>query len=321
MKLYMKTWGALLAASLSLYTSAHAQDYVFNGSDSSDPEDALNYNNYISPGYGSTVLGSLDVDNPAGDTFLYTSGDGTTVFTGYLDVGVATNVAGSSFQMTGGSLTFTGTSFPNAVGFNSTSSISVSGGTLNFDGTYNDNSGGGIVSFWLSNQSTSVFNISDGTVNIQNELAFSRNGGAATLNITGGVFDVQGTAGTLYNSATGSGTARINLGDGLFEETDSSAINLGGNFLLNFTTGSTGQFSLFGESASSFDSLINAGDVQVNGAVDKTLADFSTTTSGGQGILTLATAAATPEPSTWAMLIGGFALLLGVQRLSRKRSV
>jgi hypothetical protein len=320
MKLYMKTWGALLAASLSLYTSAHAQDYVFNGSDSSDPEDALNYNNYISPGYGSTVLGDLQVDNGGADPFIYSSDDGTTVFTSYLQVGVYA-AAGASFQMTGGSLTFTSSNSTSvsAIGFSGTNSISVSGGTLNFDGSYTN--GGGPDSLWLGNQSNGTFNLSGGTVNIQQELAFSRNGATATLNITGGVFDVQGTTGTLYNSDTGSGTARINLGDGLFEETDSSAINLGGNFLLNFTTGSTGQFSLFGESASSFDSLINAGDVQVNGAVDKTLADFSTTTSGGQGILTLATAAATPEPSTWAMLIGGFALLLGVQRLSRKRSV
>jgi hypothetical protein len=175
---------------------------------------------------------------------------------------------------------------------------------------------------WLGNEAAATFNLSGGTVNVdEGDLEISRNGGAATLNITGGLFDVQSALGTEYNSAGGSGLATINLGNGVFEETASNIINLGGNFALNFTMSSTGQFSLFGESASSFDSLITAGDIQVNGTVDKTLADFSTTTSGGQGILALATAAATPEPSTWAMLIGGFALLLGVQRLSRKRGV
>jgi hypothetical protein len=107
--------------------------------------------------------------------------------------------------------------------------------------------------------------------------------------LTAGLFEVEGTTLT-FNTASS-------------------------NF--NFTTGSTAELSVDGQTLTSYDALIASGNILVNGAT-ATADEFTFTTSGSQGILELAAA---PEPSTWAMLIGGFALLLGVQRLSRQRNV
>jgi hypothetical protein len=242
MKLHTKTLGALLAASFAVLTSAHAQ-YTWTGVTSSDPTVGTNYSGGTAPTFGGTVSNGLVVANgPAGTNLLqYTSAEGTTVFTASLNVWEQDNnnfATNSEFDVTGGNVTFNASAFPNSIGFHSsgTSTIGVSGGGGGFVGAFQGDS------LWLGNEKSATFNLSGGTVNVQDELAVSRNGSAATLNITGGVFDVQGASGTLYNGNGGSGASVINLSNGLFEETASNAINLGGNFALNFTTGSTGQF-------------------------------------------------------------------------------
>jgi hypothetical protein len=55
-----------------------------------------------------------------------------------------------------------------------------------------------------------------------------------------------------------------------------------------------------------YDGLIAGEDIEVDGVVDTDTSDFAFTSSNGQGILQLASAV--PEPSTWAMMIGGRAL-------------
>jgi hypothetical protein len=309
--------GALVCATLVSVCSVHAQDYVFTGATSSDPTDGTNYSSGTAPVFGGAVTGQLDVNNGSANPLIYTSTQGTTVFSSYLDVGVFAG-ANSSFQMTGGNATFSANSFPNAVGFGGTNFISVSGGILNFTGAFTG--GGGPDSLWLTNDGNGTFNLSGGTVNIAQELAFSRDGGTGTLNITGGVFNVQGATGTLFNGMNNGasvGTINLGLGNGVFEETASSTINLGTNFKVDFATGSNGVFSLFGQTAAGYDALITAGDFKVAGSTDTNLADYAYTLSGGQGTLQLATAGV-PEPSAWAVVLlsaalGGVAL--------RRRSV
>jgi hypothetical protein len=325
MKLHTKTLGALLAASFAVLTSAHAQ-FVWTGTTSSDASDSSNYSG-TAPTFGGTDAAALDVNDnayngtPVGNPMIYSAAQGTTVFTGALNVGANYTTLNSEFEVTGGNVTFSANSFPSSVGFASSNSstISVSGGVLNFNGAFTG--GGGPDSLWLSNETTSIFDVSGGTVNIQQELAFARDGGTATLNITGGVFDVQGATGTLFNGSNNNASnGVINISNGEFEETASDSLNLtASKFTVNFTAGS-GSLSLFSaDSGAAAEALLSAdvtaGLIQDNGTTNASA--FSITTSGDTATVALVA----PEPSTWAMLIGGFALLIGVQRLSRQRNV
>jgi hypothetical protein len=319
MKRHTQILSAFALASFALATSAHA-NYGWTGADvtnPNDPTDAANYNT-TPPTYNSSAnSGEFDIQNgTTGGALIYTSAQGTTSDAGSLRVGASTTngaAPGSELDVTGGSLTFNsgGTS---TVGYNGSGTIGVSGGTLSILGA---------DQFWFGNNVSATANISGtGTFVVGDQFLFSRDGGAATLNISGnGVFDLTNSAGTQFDTNGGGITPSvINLsGNGLFEQTASNAIALStGEFDINFASGSTGQFSLLGETATEFDTLITAGDIEIDGITDTTTSDFTYSSSGSQGVLALAAA---PEPTTWAMLFGGFALLFGVQRLHRKRGV
>jgi hypothetical protein len=259
----------------------------------------------------------------------YTIASGTNTFddgSGYgLWVGFFGGGGPSTFDVTGGTTSFVGTSY---LGFytSAVNTVNISAGEVDFsEGSDAAIAGTTLI---LGNEKDLTFNLSGGLVTVSSENQISRDGSTAILTITGGVYDVEGAAGTVYDSNTAisgnaAGTATINLGgNGVFEETGSSVLLglNGSSFAINFQSGGSGELSLLSETALGYDALITAGDFQVDGKVDMDVADYaySTAISGTQGVLGLATA---PEPSTWAMLIGGFALLLGVQRLSRQRSV
>ena len=315
-----KTLGVLMAASVALITSAHAQ-YNWTGATSSNPTDSSNYST-SAPTYGATNVGNLYIANgPSGNPLDYATAEGTTVFTGNIRVGVSSGNLGAGpaeLDVTGGNLTIN-SSGTSTVGYHGGSgsgvgTIGVSGGTLSINGT---------DQFWFGSTDAATANVSGGTFNVGDSFLISRQGGTAIINLSGnGVFDVTGANGTQYNANGGNGTATINLnGNGIFEQTGSGAINLGGKFTVNFGASSLGEFSLLGDSASTLDGYISAGDIFVNGTADTTLSDYQVigaANSSSQGIIELAAA---PEPSTWAMLLGSVLVLLGVQRLSRNRTV
>jgi hypothetical protein len=311
MKLQAKFLGLVAVASFATITGAHAQ-YYFQGGTSSDPTVATNYYNGAGPTY---VSGSVtDYTNYisqggfAGNGAVFSSALGTSnlgYFTAGFYVNVITSVTGSTvnFGDTGGG------GSQNVIGLQSgtgNNTFAVSGGTVNF--LAGDTSDGS--SLWIGNAGEGSVTLSGGTITTQNGLIFSRDGGAGNLTITGGLFNVEGTTGTLNdtNSTGGLATITFGLGSGVFEETASDVLSLGTDgFSVNFLTGSGGALSLY-----SVDGGVTAASLLATNA-----GAFSITTSGDEATVTLAV----PEPSTWAMLIGGFALLLGVQRLSRQRGV
>ena len=241
----------------------------------------------------------------------YASAEGSTSFTG-LRVGVNNSnggVSSSELDVSGGNLTINSGS-TSTLGYQGSGTIGVSGGTLAIDGS---------DQFWFGNTYAAIANVTGGDFIVGDQFLLSRDGGTSTINLSGtGIFDVTGSSGTSFGSNSSGGVATINLnGNGIFEQTGSNSINLVNNFNINFGSGSLGQFSLLGDSASTLDSLITGGHFEINGASDTTLADYNVigaANDSSQGIIELAAPASVPEPSTWAMMLGGLALLVGMQR-------
>jgi hypothetical protein len=263
--------------------------------------------------------------NAGANAAVYSAADGSTTFTDNLNVGDGSGAAGNVMNITGGTLTTgaangAGYDFFNDIGYGTNTSgvLNISGGTLNANGvnTTFDNIG---LDIGFGTGASGALNVSGGTVNVQGALEID-NGSLITL--TGGLINVMSISGTAANTFDGAGFSSggpitFGAGNGVFEESASSTLT---GVTINFLSGSAGELSLLGETATGFDALIASGAIEKNGVADMNTADFTTTTSGGQGILELAATTA-PEPSTWVMLMGGFALLLGVQRLGRQRSV
>jgi hypothetical protein len=292
---------------------------VFRGTTSSDPTVSSNYDaNGGVPTVSTSNAGNITISNgTTGHPLIYTAADGSTSFTGNIRVGATLSnggASGSELDVTGGSLTITsgGTS---TVGYNGSGTIGVSGGMFSINGG---------DQLWFGNTLAATANVSGtGTFIVGDQFLFSRDGSTATINLSGnGVFDVTGASGTQYAANGGGGIATINIGgNGIFEQTGSSAINLGGLFTVNFGASSLGQFSILNATTATLNSYITAGDFYIAGVQDTTLSDYAVTGTGsGQGIIQLAASAAVPEPSTWAMLLSGVLMLLGVQRFNRKNS-
>jgi hypothetical protein len=319
-----KTLGTVIAACLALVTGAHAQTYDFLGTSSTDPTTASNYSVDATPfmaGGATANIGELDVNNGTHNNFVYTSADGTTTFTASADVRVGNDgVGGGELDVTGGNLSVS-TAGPNThdtLGYRSAGTIGVSGGSFTLGSNTND--------LWLSNDASGTINVSgNGTFNLLDYLSVSRDGHNGTINVSGnGLFDAESTNGTVYGANNNTtGTTVINLsGSGIYEQTGTGSIALNSKFTVNFATASAAEFSLLGDSTATLDSYITAGDISIGGTTDMTLSDYQVIGASGatsnQGIIELAAA---PEPTTWAMLLGGVLVLLGVQRLSRTRSV
>ena len=307
-----KILAAGIAASMAFLTSVHA-DSGWTGATSSDPTVSSNWSGTV-PTVNAANSGNLTIQNgPSGSILDYTSSDGTTTFSGDIRVGATLSngaANGSEMDVTGGSLTILNTgNGTNTVGYNGSGTIGVSGGTLTVDGT---------DQFWFGNTAAATANVSgSGEFIINDQFLFSRNGATSTINLSGnGIFDLTNASGTNYNANGGAGLATINIGgNGIFEQTGSSTINLGSKFTVDFGASSSGQFSLLDASTTTLDSYITAGDFYIAGTKDTTLTDYNVIgNTSGQGIIELATPAAVPEPSTWAMMLAGFATLVWVQR-------
>ncbi len=130
--------------------------------------------------------------------------------------------------------------------------------------------------------------------------------------------------GTVATSVLAGSSGKINILNGTFEMTGVYAAldaskstfrvgSLGGSAtgLINFQTGATGALSLYGWQQSDFTSLATAGDLQVNGSTVSDLSQFTYSSVGGQGILTLA---AVPEPSVMAVFGCGLLSLVSIIR-------
>ena len=159
------------------------------------------------------------------------------------------------------------------------------------------------------------------------------NNSVGTINLNTGTFSVAGAIpfglggdfSSLDSTATwtnGNGVSKMNITDGIFMETGitlatglsatESTFMIGNSSYVNFISGGTGYLSLQGWDQSSFDDLVTAGQIKLDGETALT-SDFSFSTNGSQGIYGLAV----PEPSTAMFLMGG----LGVLALLRRRSV
>jgi hypothetical protein len=298
----LKVLSAVTGVSFALFTSARAQDYDFVGTTSSDPTDSSNYTSGATPFVTGGTTASIDnfsVNNtPAHNPLVYTSALGTTTFTGGGDLRVGNDGNGASeMDVTGGNLTITtaGGNSHDTLGYRAPGTIGVSGGTFTLGTNSND--------LWVGNENSGTINVSgSGTFNVLDSLLISRDGGGGTINISGnGLLNAESTTGTTFGTSNAGGPGLINLtGNGVYEQTGSGSIALGGNFKVNFGTGSSGEFSLHNADTRTLDGYITSGDIEINGAVDMTLSDFTVGSSGSQGFIELAVSSV-PEPSTWCM--------------------
>jgi len=264
-------------------------------------EITTNASNTFSTGTSTVTQGQIEIGAFGGNGSLAVSGGSLTVNTNEADNPSA------NYGMIIGQVSASGT-------------ISVSGGSLTInDGfiaqTYFGNGGG-----------TGEVDVSGGTFVLNSPSGLETATGsssAAILNVSSGLFD-ENVEGTSFNASLGTNMLSLS-GNGIFELSNlgntTSDFNMGTS-VLNFATGSTAEFSVGTTSAAAsstfFDNLIASGNVSVGGVVDTNQSDFAYSASGDQGILSLATPAAVPEPSTWALMIGGLASLAFFGRMRRK---
>ena len=230
----------------------------------------------------------------AGNLNFENAGNKVIVSSGTLNVSSYTNggLNGAAMTVSGG--TVNTTTFTLGTG----GAYTQSGGAVNYTGAFALNSGAFLMTggtFAMSGefdvQNGSSVTISGGTFTVGDIVAF--NSGAGILNLTGGTLVI--------------GNARFN---GFYNVGGSSYVNFGqGAGVIDFASGMTG---------ATIQGMISAGDFAYNGTVDTNLADFSIGTANGVQTLGLtASLIAAPEPSTYALLAAGLAILLLAPRRSR----
>jgi hypothetical protein len=258
---------------------------------------------------------------------LNTFSTGTsTISQGQIEIGSSSGTG--NLTVTGGSLTVNtnepgnpAANYAMIIGqLSGSGDIAVTGGSLTInDGfiaqTYFGNAGG-----------TGEIDVSGGTFVLNSPsgmVTATDSTSTAILNVSGGLFD-ENVEGTSFNASLGNNELSLS-GNGIFELSNlgntTSGFNLGST-VLDFATGSTAEFSVGTTSSAAnsafFDNLIAAGNISIGGVVDTNQSDFAYSTVGNQGVLSLATPVAAPEPSTWALLIGGVASLAFLGRMRRK---
>lgn len=292
--------GAIIAATATLLAPsiASAATVVWGGS-TGEYTTAANW------------VGSALPNTAAGDTAHITAGAVTYTPGGDLALqnGGTLRISGGSWtqaggiawiQMAGGGILVDGGVFNQGTAgnivLNASSSITVTAGTANLNGNY------------IYQASSGTFAISGtGTVNVANEFkpidTFTMSGGKLTANL---ISFADGPGSINFSG----GQISLNGGGG------NSGFYGGGTQSLNFTSGSTGSlfFSSYTTTELASDGFLTNGTIRFNGTIDS--GQFTLTSADG-GVYVSLTAAAVPEPSTFASLAG--AAILGFTVLRRRR--
>ena len=257
------------------------------------------------------------------------------------------NAALGTINATGGTLNIINRYWASAIGKHieaAGSSVNISGGaTVNWDITSQGWSQQRLlIAYGPFNNASASINLNGGTFAVTSAnsgdsgrgvyVGAGLNGSVGTINLNTGTFSVAGAIpvglGGNFSSldstptwASGNGISTMNITDGIFMQTGftlatglsatESTFRIGDTSYVNFISGGTGYLSLEGWEQSSFDDLVTAGKIKLDGETALT-SDFSFSTNGGQGTYGLV-----PEPSTAMFLMGG----VGVLALLRRRSV
>ncbi len=189
-------------------------------------------------------------------------------------------------------------------------SVNLNGGTFAVTSANSGDSGRGVYVGAGGNNSVGTINLNTGTFSVAGAIPFGLGG------------DFGNTLSATATWTSGNGISKMNITDGIFMQTGftlatglsstASTFMIGGTSYVNFISGGTGYLSLEGWDQSSFDALVTAGQIKLDGATALT-SDFSFSTNGDQGTYRLAV----PEPSTAMFLMGG----VGVLALLRRRNV
>ncbi|MEO7932617.1 MAG: PEP-CTERM sorting domain-containing protein [Chthoniobacterales bacterium] len=252
--------------------------------------------------------------SPAGPGTINATGGTLNIINRYWQTSIGQHVeaAGSSVNISGGAtvnwdITSQGWSQQRLViangPFNSASaSINLIGGTFAVTSANSGDDGRGVYVGPFGNNSVGTINLTTGTFSVSGAIPFGLGGNFSSLNST-----------AVW--ASGNGASKINITDGIFKQTGftlatglsttASTFMIGTNSYVNFISGGTGALSLQGWDQSSFDALVTAGQIKLNGAA-ASISDFSFSSADGQGIYGLASV---PEPTTIATLLGGIGML------------
>ncbi|XHR29715.1 MAG: autotransporter-associated beta strand repeat-containing protein [Chthoniobacteraceae bacterium] len=252
---------------------------------------------------GGSVSSTDGTLNGSGLSLGATTLKGTSTLKGY-------NIA-SSVTVASGTTTLSGTT-------KSTSALSVSAGaTLNADGTI---AGSATVGGLLKGNSTITGNLTltSGTLAPGNSAGITKvQGNFSTDASSTLVAEVSGTdAGTSYDQVQVSGNVTL---AGTLDLSTLSGLTLGSTITLIDNTGSgttTGYFVTLITSGSTYTLTSNSNYTFTVGSTEYLLSYTSSTE--GDGYSNDVTLTVVPEPSTWAMVMGGIGMLAFGQRLRHR---
>jgi len=250
-----------------------------------------------------TVSGNSATINGRGLSIGVTTLSGSSTLSGY-------NIA-SSVTVKSGTTSLTGTT-------RSTGTLLVSAGaTLNANGTI---AGSASVSGVLKGNSTVTGNLTltSGTLSPGNSSGITTVEGNFTVDHNSTlVAQVSGTvAGISYDQVKVSGNVSL---DGTLDLSTLTGLTLGSTITLVDNTGNgttTGYFSTILTSDSSYTVTSNS-DYTFTSGTTEYLLSFSANSDGGASFNDV-TLTVVPEPSTWAILVGGIGMLAFVQSLRRR---
>jgi fibronectin-binding autotransporter adhesin len=254
------------------------------------------------PGSGSgasSVTGVLTVNNSSADTYsgsLGGSGSATNFSLTKSGTGALTLSGANTY--TGGTTVAAGTLLADAVGATGTGAVTVnSGGVLGGTGT--------ITSTGITVASGGLLNPSGGTGS-PSHLTLALNSGSLTMNSGSNLAFVLGSTSSSDEVLVSSGTVALNNQN--FS-----------NFAFTTTTGfGTGNYILITDTGSDTNAITGLSGTGLTGSIT---GGFSGTLTliNSQQTLELVVSSTVPEPSTWALMIGGFAVLM-VFQIRRRRS-
>jgi hypothetical protein len=279
----------LLALSLSLFALNVGAQTVWTGTADSAVSNSGNWS------------AGLPNDTGANDGII---NNGDTVEMGSRDA-----LDGKNYIVSGGS-TIHGDSAMGSFRWNS-GTITLNGGNLDIDTTGENPIGrdaGSITTLNINAGSTVTF---AGTVSVGRQ-------SQGIVNQNGGSFTVAGSLTIQSNSTPVVSNNVYNLSAGTVQATSLivNDRNSDNSNYFNFTTGSVGMLTIL-QSNFNFAAFITAGDIRINGNAASALSDFVIDESVlGQSTLSLV-GANIPEPSSFALLLGGVSLLAVTSRRRR----